>query len=533
MQSPQWLHRASLLLGCSQVEPLIVEFLDSLAVELPLEMPFLLLPSVDGRELTVIATQPAFSQSIASGVKWAVDDFAHPFSHALQSQKTMVLDHETLLYWQGHSGFMALTLNMKKDQHLVIYPLNNDKGAIVGILVMALPAHMALELVTRADWQNFVAVFTRHWQLLESIRHQDRQQSMLSDSIVSIRKEKFDKEQAEQLSVSFVGSSELMQNLRKDMIRVGQSELAVMIQGQTGTGKELVARGVHDYSKRKDKPFIAINCAAIPDNLLESELFGYEKGAFSGADSAKKGLIAAADGGSLFLDEIGDMPILLQTKLLRVLESRQFRALGSAKETQSNFRLIVASHVDLKQKSRTGEFRQDLFYRLCQFPITIPTLKDRVRDLPELVKHFIHRFNLSQVRHIPGIRFSALERLSQHDYPGNVRELRNIVEYACALTLDGQEIDLNALPTLDVESEDIAFKWQLNEEIGTVSTGISPSLMRHFDEVDDLKEAVSQFERAIIAARLITFSGDRGRAADSLGLPKRTLAHKCIKLEIS
>ncbi|MCL1125540.1 sigma-54 interaction domain-containing protein [Shewanella surugensis] len=533
MQSQQWLHRASVLLGCSQVKPLIAEFLDGLAVELPLEMPFLLLPTIDGRELDVVATQPAFSQSIASGVKWAVDDFEHPFSHALQSQKTMILDHDTLLYWQGHSGFMALTLNMKKDQHLVIYPLNNDKGAILGILVLALPESMAMTLVMRQDWQSFVAVFTRHWQLLESIRTQDREQSLLSDSIVLIRKDKFDKEQAEQLSHTLVGCSELMQSLRKDIIRVGQSELAVMIQGQTGTGKELVAQGVHDYSKRKDQPFIAINCAAIPDNLLESELFGYEKGAFSGADSAKKGLIAAADGGSLFLDEIGDMPLLLQTKLLRVLESRQFRALGAAKETQSNFRLIVASHVDLKHKSRTGEFRQDLFYRLCQFPISIPALKDRASDLPELVTHFIHRFNASQERHVPGIRFSALDRLLRHDYPGNVRELRNIVEYACALTLDGQEIDLGALPTLDIESENMAFKRQLNAEVESVSSGISASLMSHFDEIDDLKEAVSQFERAVIEARLIAFSGDRGRAADSLGLPKRTLAHKCIKLEIS
>lgn len=532
MQSQQWLQRASALLACRQVTPLINEFLNGLSVELSSDLSFLLLPTVDGRELTVVANEPDYFQSIASGVKWEVDDFEHPFSHVLQSQKTMVLDHETLLYWQGHSGFMALTLNMKKDQHLAIYPLNSDKGAVVGILVLALPAAMAADVVERSDWQNFVAVFTRHWQLLESIRHQDRQQSLLSDSIVSIRKEKFDKEQAEALSHDLVGSSELMQTLRKEIIRVGQSDLAVMIQGQTGTGKELVARGVHDYSKRKHAPFIAINCAAIPDNLLESELFGYEKGAFSGAETAKKGLIACADGGSLFLDEIGDMPLLLQTKLLRVLESRQFRALGAAKETQSDFRLIVASHVDLKQKSRTGAFRQDLFYRLCQFPIRIPALKDRVSDVPELVKHFIHRFNTHQDRQIPGVRFSAIDKLVKHDYPGNVRELRNIVEYACALTLDGQEIDLSALPTLDVEPE-TSFDKTSSQEDAAFPASLLSDITHKFDQIDDLKEAVLQFERAVIEARLSSFSGDRGRAATSLGLPKRTLAHKCIKLEIS
>jgi sigma-54-specific transcriptional regulator len=207
-----------------------------------------------------------------------------------------------------------------------------------------------------------------------------------------------------------------------------------MIQGETGTGKELVAQAVHDFSSRADQPFIAINCAAIPENLLESELFGYRKGAFSGAETDKQGLITQADGGTLFLDEIGDMPLVLQAKLLRVLETRMFRPVGGKEELSSDFRLVSATHMSLLEQVRKKTFRQDLYYRLFQYPIRVPALTERTEDIELLGQHFVRLFNQAHGTDIRGIHYRAIDSLKRHGFPGNVRELKHLVEFGCAQT---------------------------------------------------------------------------------------------------
>nr|WP_282098426.1 sigma 54-interacting transcriptional regulator [Shewanella sp. MMG014] len=324
------------------------------------------------------------------------------------------------------------------------------------------------------------------------------------------------------LSGALVGKSSQMDKLRKDILRGAGTVLSVLVQGETGTGKELVAKAVHDYSSRHKAPFIAINCAAIPENLLESELFGYEKGAFSGANNKKIGLIAQAAKGTLFLDEIGDMPLSLQSKLLRVLESGHFRAVGGATELHSDFRLVAATHVNLKERVNAGEFRRDLYYRLNQFPVTVPVLKARLGDLPQLIRHFIGCFNRHHQAQITGIRYEALSKLTSYHYPGNVRELRNIVDYACALTVHKGEIDVNALPTLDESNCN-----------SSIASNVSELEGHEYADIGDLKEAVAQFERNVIRTRINRFKGDRTKAAMSLSLPKRTFSHKCLKLEIN
>jgi transcriptional regulator with PAS, ATPase and Fis domain len=212
------------------------------------------------------------------------------------------------------------------------------------------------------------------------------------------------------------------------------AETTVSILGESGSGKEVLARAIHAASGCSPATFVPVNCAAIPENLLESELFGHVKGAFTGAEAAREGKCARAGGGTLFLDEIGDMPSLLQAKLLRLLEEKVYEQLGSDQAHKADFRVIVATHRDLKELSHTGQFRSDLFFRLNVFPLYIPPLRERKEDIPALAEHFLASFRQHQGKPLPGLSRSALDFLLAHDWPGNVRELRNRLEYATIIT---------------------------------------------------------------------------------------------------
>jgi DNA-binding NtrC family response regulator len=212
------------------------------------------------------------------------------------------------------------------------------------------------------------------------------------------------------------------------------AETTVSILGESGSGKEVLARAIHAASGCSPATFVPVNCAAIPENLLESELFGHVKGAFTGAEAAREGKCARAGGGTLFLDEIGDMPSLLQAKLLRLLEEKLYEQLGSDQAHKADFRVIVATHRDLKELSHTGQFRSDLFFRLNVFPLYIPPLRERKEDIPALAEHFLASFRQHQGKPLPGLSRSALDFLLAHDWPGNVRELRNRLEYATIIT---------------------------------------------------------------------------------------------------
>lgn len=246
-----------------------------------------------------------------------------------------------------------------------------------------------------------------------------------------------------------VGRSACLKNMIRLLETVAPTDSSVLIQGETGTGKELVARAIHNLSHRRDRPFIKMNCAAIPLGLLESELFGHEKGAFTGAIIRKAGRFEIADGGTLFLDEVGDIPLEVQPKLLRVLQEHEFERLGSARTQQVDVRIVAATHRDLRQMVEDGEFRRDLFYRLHVFPLAVPPLRERREDIPVLVRHYIQKYSKGPGR-VETIASRAMEVITNYSWPGNVRELQNFVERAVIVspgtTLRAPVSELKELP---------------------------------------------------------------------------------------
>ena len=278
---------------------------------------------------------------------------------------------------------------------------------------------------------------------------------------------------------------------------MGPSDAAVLIRGDSGTGKELVARAIHKASHRATGPFIALNCAAIPESLLESELFGYEKGAFTGATRRKIGHFQMADGGTLFLDEIGDLSAPLQAKLLRVLENHRFTPVGGLKEVAVDIRLISATHRPLEEEIREGRFREDLFYRLNVFPVRLPPLCERKCDIEAIAKHFLKSWRRDPANLTP----AALERLKTYDWPGNIRELRNVLERAIILRPEG-----------DIDAVDILLTDTVS--IPTQGAGTAPP-------VDTLN--LEAAERALIRRALDRSGGNKSEAARLLGITRRSL----------
>ena len=292
-----------------------------------------------------------------------------------------------------------------------------------------------------------------------------------------------------------VGRDPIFQRMLDMATRVATSEANVLLLGESGSGKELVANAIHDASRRANKPFVALDCSGLSEALFESELFGYERGAFTGATSRRIGLIESACGGTLFLDEVGDIPLLMQTKLLRLLENGTYRRVGSVDLLKSNIRLVSATHRDLFAMVQNGEFRQDLYFRLCTFPIELPPLRKRLSDIPILVESLIARIspdkNLS-------ISDDAIYFLLNYDYPGNVRELRNIIERAILLC-DGNVIQPGHLP------DEVTIR-----QVKTASSDKNPIKLQ-------------QLEQEIIEARFAMHCGNRKMLAEELGISERTL----------
>jgi transcriptional regulator with GAF, ATPase, and Fis domain len=237
--------------------------------------------------------------------------------------------------------------------------------------------------------------------------------------------------------LGIVGKSDCMRDIFRIVDKIADSDTTVLISGETGTGKGLLTQSIHEKSYRREKPFIKINCGAIPDHLLESELFGHEKGAFTGATNAKPGKFELADGGTIFLDEIGDMSYDLQVKVLRVLDEGEFERVGGCKTLKTDVRIIAATHRDLKEEVKKGNFREDLFYRLYIIPVYIPALKDRKSDIPLLISYFLRANNRKKKGAIAGISKNAMQLLSGYAWPGNIRELKNVIERIVVLNDTG------------------------------------------------------------------------------------------------
>ncbi|MEJ2687791.1 MAG: sigma-54 dependent transcriptional regulator, partial [Gammaproteobacteria bacterium] len=326
---------------------------------------------------------------------------------------------------------------------------------------------------------------------------------------------------------SLVGNSRAIQRIRKLIQQVADSEANVLILGESGTGKEVVARNLHYYSRRRENPFVPINCGAIPGDLLESELFGHEKGAFTGAISSRQGRFEMADSGTLFLDEIGDMSLSMQVKLLRVLQERTFERVGSNKSIQANVRVIAATHRDLEEAIKDGKFREDLFYRLNVFPIEMPPLRDRVEDIPLLVNELVRRIEHEKrgsVRLTP----SALMGLCQYNWPGNVRELANLVERMAILHPFGV-VDIGDLPE-KFQVEGIPPQAKLEEAWANPEP---PDLELNEPRLPrdglDLKEHLNNLELTYIKQALDDAGGVVAHAAKRLGMRRTTLVEKLRK----
>jgi two-component system response regulator AtoC len=304
---------------------------------------------------------------------------------------------------------------------------------------------------------------------------------------------------------SLLGSSQAMQDLFKLLTNVARSDAAVLIRGETGTGKELVARALHDQGPRAKGPFIAVNCAAIPEQLLESELFGHHKGAFTGANEERTGLIARSSGGSLFLDEVGDMPLGLQAKLLRCLQERTVRPVGGSTELPFDARIITATHRDLETAVEDGRFRQDLYFRLNVIAIDVPPLRARGSDVLLLAQHFLERFGARADKRVSGITTPCADRLMAYAWPGNVRELQNCVERAVALT-ERDKLVVDDLPD-------------------PVRTYRASHVLVASDDPSELVP-MEEVERRYVLRVLDAVKGNKSSAARVLGFDRKTLYRK-------
>jgi len=311
-----------------------------------------------------------------------------------------------------------------------------------------------------------------------------------------------------------IGQCNAIKRIRETAQLLGDSDSTVLITGESGTGKEVLANMLHQAGNRADKPFVSINCGAIPEELLESELFGHVKGAFTGAIRARAGRFEVAHGGTIFLDEIGDMSPKLQVKLLRVLQERSFEPVGSHQSIHIDVRVVAATHRDLEEEIQNGRFRQDLFYRLNVIPLTLPSLREREDDVILLTNHFLNSFNPMKNSKIDGVSEAAQEVMTRYNWPGNVRELQNLIERVTTLKRSG-EIDIEDLPSRMLDAAERTIQ------------GFSLDVKQH-DSID-FKGIVDEFESHLITSALERFNWNKNRAAQFLSMNRTTLVEKIKK----
>jgi DNA-binding NtrC family response regulator len=385
----------------------------------------------------------------------------------------------------------------------------NDPDSIVIMITATNTAKTAVEAMKLGAYHYVTKPFDN--DELRLIISRSLSEKALKQELI-FRREEMDK------SFDFekiIHKSNVMKDIFKVVKQIADSKSTALIMGESGTGKELISRAIHYNSNRKNYPFVTINCAAIPETLIESELFGHEKGAFTNAIEKKLGRFEVAHQGTLFLDEIGELSLATQAKILRFLEEKEFNRVGGSKTMKVDVRLITATNKDLNQLIKKGNFREDLYYRINVVPIVIPPLRDRKEDIPLLIDHFINKFNVENNKNVKGFNKEAIELMMQYEWPGNVRELENLVERVIALT-SGEYIPLSELP--------LSFK-----NIPKTN-GLKESVL---DGKVSFIQAEEEFEREVILDALKRTNHIQSHAAEILGISRRILKYKMDKLGIS
>ncbi|HEX9961516.1 MAG TPA: sigma-54 dependent transcriptional regulator [Pyrinomonadaceae bacterium] len=439
-------------------------------------------------------------ETILSGAGYKVD-LAKTGEEALEAYERKPYDVVLMdVSMPGIGGLTALEEMVKIDDEAVVLMITAyatfdtaisawEKGA-TGIIRKPFQNEQILAMIGRG---------------VKKRRHEEERQTLRHAMTRSVKRE------------GFIGRSEVMENVFRMVDRVAPARSTVLITGESGTGKELVAKAIHEASPRANQPFVIVNCSNIPSELLESELFGHTKGAFTGAVGAKKGLFDVADGGSIFLDEIGDLRFETQVRLLRVIQEREFTPLGDTQPRKVDVRIIAATNVDLKEAVRNGTFREDLYYRLSVVPMELPPLRDRREDVLPLVKHFIRKYNEENGREIAEqVSPEVLSLLENYYYPGNVRELENIIERAVVIA-PTDEITVECLRQ-EVRNPEMAREMMRDSEGFSSDINISRGV-NFYDEV-------RKFEIDLIRRALEQTGGHQSRAARLLGLNATTLNSK-------